>query len=214
MSICLPQSVSGVEMWKRKQRRVGLTSQLPGQPMPNTCFLCRCGCCKCPWNEGRMERSERQTCTKIESIKETGEQHPALDEMVDWSQSLEVMLQSPVGRDLFQKFLKSEYSEENLMFWIACEELKKETKPSTIVKKARKIYEDYISVFSPKEVNLDSQIRNDIEQSLKEPSSMMYEEAQLQIVNLMRRDCFHRFLNSPIYRDCLNSKNQKALTLI
>jgi regulator of G-protein signaling len=57
-----------------------------------------------------------------------------------------------VGRQLFKAFLRSEYSEENMMFWIACEELKHETVPDIIEEKARTIYDDYISILSPKEV--------------------------------------------------------------
>lgn len=57
------------------------------------------------------------------------------------------------GRKFFRDFLRCEYSEENILFWLACEELKKETNPEAIEEKARYIYEDYISILSPKEVS-------------------------------------------------------------
>ena len=53
---------------------------------------------------------------------------------------------------MFREFLRSEYSEENVLFWLACEELKHETNPEAVEEKARSIYEDYISILSPKEV--------------------------------------------------------------
>ena len=53
---------------------------------------------------------------------------------------------------MFRDFLRGEYSEENIMFWLACEELKRETNPEAVEEKARFIYEDYISILSPKEV--------------------------------------------------------------
>lgn len=56
------------------------------------------------------------------------------------------------GRDKFREFLRSEFSEENVLFWLACEELKKQTNPESIEERARSIYEDYISILSPKEV--------------------------------------------------------------
>lgn len=56
------------------------------------------------------------------------------------------------GRKVFRDFLRCEYSEENIMFWLACEDLKKETSPESVEEKARVIYEDYISILSPKEV--------------------------------------------------------------
>lgn len=56
------------------------------------------------------------------------------------------------GRKVFREFLRSEYSEENMLFWLACEEIKREDNPEVVEEKARNIYEDYISILSPKEV--------------------------------------------------------------
>ena len=57
-----------------------------------------------------------------------------------------------MGRAVFREFLKCEYSEENILFWLACEDLKKDNNPEVVEEKARLIYEDYISILSPKEV--------------------------------------------------------------
>lgn len=61
---------------------------------------------------------------------------------------------SPVlaGQKAFRDFLRSEYSEENILFWLACEDIKCESSPELLEEKARIIYEDYISILSPKEV--------------------------------------------------------------
>ena len=56
------------------------------------------------------------------------------------------------GRRAFSEFLRCEYSEENILFWQACEDFKKETNPNVIEEKARLIYEDFISILSPREV--------------------------------------------------------------
>lgn len=64
-----------------------------------------------------------------------------------------MMLRSLEGREVFRQFLRSEYSEDNLLFWLACEELRKETDPTVVDEKARIIYEDYVSILSPKEVS-------------------------------------------------------------
>lgn len=58
------------------------------------------------------------------------------------------------GKKIFRDFLRCEYSEENILFWMAVEELKKESNPDVIEEKARFIYEDYISILSPKEVSV------------------------------------------------------------
>ena len=57
------------------------------------------------------------------------------------------------GQDSFRHFLRSEYSEENMMFWLACEELKEIRDNSHITDKCKQIYEEFISVLSPKEVS-------------------------------------------------------------
>lgn len=41
-----------------------------------------------------------------------------------------------------------------MLFYLACEDLKKEDHPDSVEEKARLIYEDYISILSPKEVCL------------------------------------------------------------
>jgi hypothetical protein len=57
------------------------------------------------------------------------------------------------GRKVFHSFLRCEYSEENILFWLACEDYKKERSPAMIKKNARIIYEDYVSIHSPREVS-------------------------------------------------------------
>lgn len=57
------------------------------------------------------------------------------------------------GVKIFHDFLKSQYSEENLLFWLAVEKLKKETDQGTVKELAQSIYRDYLSAESPKEVS-------------------------------------------------------------
>lgn len=78
-----------------------------------------------------------------------------LDEVRSWGSSFDKLMRSAAGRKLFREFLISEYSEENIAFWLACEQLKRENNPEKIEEKARYIYEDYISILSPKEVSIN-----------------------------------------------------------
>ena len=55
------------------------------------------------------------------------------------------------GLMLFRNFLCSEYSEENIEFWIACEEYK-QLKSRQFSPRAQKIYSDFVTVHAPKEV--------------------------------------------------------------
>lgn len=79
---------------------------------------------------------------------------PTLEEVESWGQSFDKLMKSPAGRNAFRGFLRTEYSEENMLFWLACEDLKNEVNNLLVKEKARLIYEDYISILSPKEVSL------------------------------------------------------------
>lgn len=57
------------------------------------------------------------------------------------------------GLDAFRTFLKSEFSEENVEFWIACEDFKKTESAEKIASKAKMIYSEFIETNAPKEVS-------------------------------------------------------------
>lgn len=75
-----------------------------------------------------------------------------MEEVRSWGQSFDKLMNSPAGRNAFREFLRTEFSEENMLFWLACEDLKKETNKTVVEDKVRLIYEDYVSILSPKEV--------------------------------------------------------------
>merc|ERR1712045_317145 len=128
-----------------------------------------------------------------------------LSEIQAWSESFERLMASLGGRRVFREFLRCEYSEENILFWMACEDLKKETSPEKVEEKARMIYEDYVSILSPREVSLDSRVREIINKNMMSPTQMTFDEAQLQVYPLMHRDSYSRFVNSAIYRNLLKT---------
>lgn len=76
---------------------------------------------------------------------------PTAEEAKKWQTSFESVLRNKFGVQLFQEFLRSQYGEENLNFWLAVEEYKK-LDESSRAERARMIYEDYVSTLSPTEV--------------------------------------------------------------
>ncbi|KAI6073968.1 Regulator of G-protein signaling 19 [Aix galericulata] len=185
------------------------------------------------WEERRAAEGPPQHDPKTSTVYEAGTQergpgasmegvsgdqtgdHPKLakptpEEVRGWAQSFDKLMKSPAGRNVFREFLRTEYSEENMLFWLACEELKTECNKHTIDEKARMIYEDYISILSPKEVSLDSRVREVINRKMQEPSSHTFDDAQLQIYTLMHRDSYPRFLNSAIYKSLLQSVSRSS----
>uniref|UniRef100_A0A8D3DCD5 Regulator of G protein signaling 20 n=1 Tax=Scophthalmus maximus TaxID=52904 RepID=A0A8D3DCD5_SCOMX len=134
---------------------------------------------------------------------------PTLDDARAWSMTFEKVMKSAAGRSCFRHFLRTEFSEENMMFWLACEELKKETNKTVVEEKVRKIYEDFISILSPKEVSLDSRVREVINRNMLEPTSHTFDDAQQQIYTLMQRDSYPRFINS-----CLGKRSSTLAPLV
>ncbi|KAF1748492.1 hypothetical protein GCK72_024959 [Caenorhabditis remanei] len=128
---------------------------------------------------------------------------PTYEIVYGWSLSFENLMKHRSGQKYFAEFLKGEYSDENILFWQACEELKREKNAEKIEEKARIIYEDFISILSPKEVSLDSRVREIVNTNMGRPSASTFDDAQNQIYTLMQRDSYPRFLASPIYKNAM-----------
>ncbi|XP_011788727.1 PREDICTED: regulator of G-protein signaling 4 [Colobus angolensis palliatus] len=131
-------------------------------------------------------------------------QRVSQEEVKKWAESLENLISHECGLAAFKAFLKSEYSEENIDFWISCEEYKKIKSPSKLSPKAKKIYNEFISVQATKEVNLDSCTREETSRNMLEPTITCFDEAQKKIFNLMEKDSYRRFLKSRFYLDLVN----------
>ncbi|XP_012370684.1 regulator of G-protein signaling 20 [Octodon degus] len=180
----------------------------------NACCFCWCCCCSCSCLTVRNQEEQRPTraAHELRISFPACEESPAptLEEVSAWAQSFDSLMATPAGRNAFREFLRTEFSEENMLFWMACEELKKEANKNVIEEKARIIYEDYISILSPKEVSLDSRVRDTINSNMGEPSAHTFDDAQLQIYTLMHRDSYPRFMSSTVYKDLLQSLTEKA----
>uniref|UniRef100_G3TWB9 Regulator of G protein signaling 19 n=1 Tax=Loxodonta africana TaxID=9785 RepID=G3TWB9_LOXAF len=178
---------------------------VPAAPSRNPCACSHaCVCCAPSPNEERRRAWRASRETKLQPLPSCEAcAAPSPEEVRSWAQSFDKLMRSPAGRNVFREFLRTEYSEENMLFWLACEELKAEANQHVVDEKARLIYEDYVSILSPKEVSLDSRVREGINKRMQEPSAHTFDDAQLQIYTLMHRDSYPRFLSSPVYRALL-----------
>ena len=61
------------------------------------------------------------------------------------------------GSALYRAFLLREFSNENLEFWVAVEEYRL-LKPQKMANKAQQVYNDFIAIQAPKEVNILSML--------------------------------------------------------
>ncbi|MBZ3883849.1 Nucleolysin TIAR [Sciurus carolinensis] len=97
-----------------------------------------------------------------------------------------------------QEFLKKEFSEENVLFWLACEDFKKMQDKKQMQEKAKEIYMTFLSNKASSQVNVEGQSRLN-EKILEEPHPLMFQKLQDQIFNLMKYDSYSRFLKSDLF---------------
>ncbi|XP_077412791.1 regulator of G-protein signaling 20 isoform X1 [Vanacampus margaritifer] len=222
--VCLePMGSEPMEMRKRQmsvQQESAAGGTAPahqGQPGhanqrgSNACCFCWCCCCSCSWNEDRDERNRKVSYDVKEGTADCEDcPKPTLEEVRSWAQSFDKLMSCAAGRNSFRQFLRTEFSEENMLFWLACQEFAKESNKGSVEEKARVIYEDYISILSPKEVSLDSRVRESINRNMQEPTLHTFDDAQLQIYTLMQRDSYPRYMNSQAYKNLLNALSEQS----
>ncbi|XP_076195972.1 regulator of G-protein signaling 18 isoform X1 [Aptenodytes patagonicus] len=135
------------------------------------------------------------------------------EEAVKWGESFDKLLSEKAGLDAFTKFLKTEFSEENIEFWIACEDYKKSKTAHELLPKAKTIYETFIQKDAPKEVNLDFQTKEVTSQNIEHPIITTFDAAQNTVYRLMEQDSYPRFLRSDPYLNLVKGRNPSRPTL-
>jgi len=145
------------------------------------------------------------------------------------------LLNDEIGLYVFTEFLKKEFSQENIQFWITCEKFKKLSDPDEvrffflsnniffffslkIRHNANLIWSTYLYDTDDGScpINIDSRTRLDCQQSLlNKPNAHIFEKAQSQIFQLMKYDSYTRFLKSNMYKDyIMNEMEGKSLPSI
>ncbi|XP_019734368.1 regulator of G-protein signaling 21-like isoform X1 [Hippocampus comes] len=150
-----------------------------------------------------------------------------LEDVDAWSESVDNVLTCKNGQLAFRESLQSEHSEENLLFWLACEEYKKIKNVPEMISSANRIYSEFVQTEAPKQaqthpnankhcqkrtngkyglqcmINIDCVTREKITNNISQPTLTSFDTAQRLIYSLMARDCYPRFLKSDIYQGLL-----------
>ncbi|XP_028585921.1 regulator of G-protein signaling 10 isoform X1 [Podarcis muralis] len=134
--------------------------------------------------------------------------HQSLNGTTRWATSLENLLEDPEGVKRFREFLKKEFSEENVLFWLACEEFKKIKDEKQMQAKANEIYMTFLSSKASFQVNVEGQSRLD-ESILEKPHPLMFQRLQDQIFSLMKYDSYSRFLKSEVFLKLKQTEEQE-----
>ncbi|XP_062295673.1 regulator of G-protein signaling 6-like isoform X2 [Scomber scombrus] len=133
---------------------------------------------------------------------------PSQQRVKKWGFSLEEALKDPAGRDQFLRFLESEFSSENLRFWLAVQDLKRRPLQE-VSARAHEIWQEFLAEGAPSAINLDSHSYERTSQNLKDPGRYSFEDAQEHIFKLMKSDSYARFLRSNIYQDLLLARKKQ-----
>ncbi|XP_030062771.1 regulator of G-protein signaling 13 [Microcaecilia unicolor] len=155
---------------------------------PKICWLCR------------LSNTESNETSKL-----------SLDEVLQWSQSLQNLMATKYGPVVYRAYLRSEYSDENIEFWFACENYTKIRSQWKRISRAKKLFKMYIQPNSPREINIDSPIREAIVKNLQAPTEDCFAEAQQIVYRHMERDSYPRFLESNIYQNLKNKFQTEQL---
>lgn len=130
-------------------------------------------------------------------------QKDPLEDVESWGESVDKVLGCKAGQIAFREFLKSEYSEENILFWLACEDYKKIKSAPEMISSANRIYSEFVQTEAPRQINIDWGTRENISKNIAQPSLSSFDCAQKLVYSLMARDCYPRFLKSDIYQGLL-----------
>ncbi|XP_036298050.1 regulator of G-protein signaling 16 [Pipistrellus kuhlii] len=138
---------------------------------------------------------------KSEGNSKHGKERNFSEDVLGWRESFDMLLSSKNGVAAFHAFLKTEFSEENLEFWLACEEFKKIRSATKLASRAHRIFEEFIGSEAPKEVNIDHETRELTRTNLQAATATCFDVAQGKTRILMEKDSYPRFLKSPAYHD-------------
>ncbi|XP_010140585.1 PREDICTED: regulator of G-protein signaling 13 [Buceros rhinoceros silvestris] len=128
----------------------------------------------------------------------------SLEEVLQWSQSLEKLVTSKCKMVLPDGLLKT-HSDEKIEFRFACEAYKKVTSQKKRISMARKLFTSYSQAQAPNEIHIDSRVRKEITRNIQEPTRSCFDEAQRIIYLHMERDSYPGFLESKFYQKLKHS---------
>ncbi|KAJ8247992.1 hypothetical protein GJAV_G00236940 [Gymnothorax javanicus] len=151
--------------------------------------------------------SDDTTVWELEASKE-----PSQHRVKRWAFGINEVLKDQAGRQQFLKFLESEFSSENLRFWLAVQELKR--RPiREVPSRVEEIWKEFLAAGAPSAINVDSKSYEKTTQNVRDPGRYAFEDAQEHIYKLMKSDSYSRFIRSGAYQELLQAKKKKSKNL-
>lgn len=143
---------------------------------------------------------------------------------------LHIIMDDAALRSQFKEFLRENYCEENLSFYLDVMDFQRQFKEVTEqegvsegLARAYSIYNAFLASGSPCELNLDHSLRLDMAAQMtrvvsEDPESMrrslqqvaeLYDRAQKQVFRLMAGDSVPKFLKTPLFLEMWNQDEKK-----
>lgn len=125
-----------------------------------------------------------------------------------WPTSLSDMLMDCQGFNSFYQFLRQENKENLLDFWRAAESFKRMAPISYELRTtAKAIFQKFVFAASSDALEISDTVRNEIAQHINDQSvdCGLFEEALSEIMVNMKNNHYPRFMNTSLYKDCLQS---------
>lgn len=158
-------------------------------------------------SDGEVGSEKLSPSSSVQSLEQISDSSSTCDEprgrVGSWVAGFDRLLYDPLGLLVFAEFLKKEFSQENIFFWVACEQYKKIQDVSERKTVAREIYQRHLAVGASEPVNVDARTQRGTQKGLEEAAPDLFSMAQRQIFHLMKFDCYQRFLKSDLFKQCL-----------
>ena len=129
-------------------------------------------------------------------------------DITTWSTNFDNLLSDENGVKLFTRFLSDQFASENINFYQACQEYVKQDNPTSRRTHLLKIDEEFVT---SEVINLNSSLTSQFKKLLDLPETELTPESLepqiTHVYQLMKTDCYPRFLQSDIYKKLFELEN-------
>ncbi|KAL5263653.1 hypothetical protein ACHWQZ_G008876 [Mnemiopsis leidyi] len=126
--------------------------------------------------------------------------------IAEWAKGFDKLLEDPDGVSCFQEFLKKEYADENIKFWLACKKYEGMTDQKKRQEEAAFIISEYLVSGAPNPINIDASGREDVVRNCHLAQPHLFKPMQKQIYNLMMYGKYWQFTRSDDYLNLLEQE--------
>ncbi|KAL9642026.1 hypothetical protein ABK040_004079 [Willaertia magna] len=113
------------------------------------------------------------------------------------------------AREVFKQFLVREFSVENLMFYTEVQYFKQlEQDDETLKETAQTIYDTYVQLGAPFEINVPQPLRDEVRKSMDKPNLSIFDQTENAVKKTMEEESFVRFKKSRLFQNFI-TKFQK-----